>query len=154
MKRIVWTDPAKSDVRSLSKPVAMQILDVLPAMSSFVEQEKTYPRLMLSRAWIRFKLISGSAYLVVANATFPEFTEPQDVIGIMPCSLRSVGSSGVLRSSSSYSLAPDRAIASAGSIDSLLLSMTRMLIAPFIQTFFFRRATSEICSQGCLFSIG
>lgn len=29
MKRIVWTDPAKSDVRSLSKPIAMQIFSVL-----------------------------------------------------------------------------------------------------------------------------
>jgi mRNA interferase RelE/StbE len=25
VKRIVWTDPAKSDVRRLSKPIAMQI---------------------------------------------------------------------------------------------------------------------------------
>lgn len=29
MKRIVWTDPAKSDVRRLDKPAAMQILSVL-----------------------------------------------------------------------------------------------------------------------------
>lgn len=29
MKRIVWTDPAKSDVRSLSKPVATHVLSVL-----------------------------------------------------------------------------------------------------------------------------
>ena len=29
MKRIVWTGPAKADVRSLSKPVAMQILSPL-----------------------------------------------------------------------------------------------------------------------------
>jgi len=29
VKRIVWTDPAKSDVRSLSKPTAMQILSAL-----------------------------------------------------------------------------------------------------------------------------
>lgn len=29
MKRIVWTDPAKSDVRSLSKPVAMHIFSGL-----------------------------------------------------------------------------------------------------------------------------
>lgn len=29
MKRIVWTDPAKSDVRNLSKPVAMQIFSAL-----------------------------------------------------------------------------------------------------------------------------
>jgi mRNA interferase RelE/StbE len=29
VKRIVWTDPAKSDVRSLSKPVAMQIFSSL-----------------------------------------------------------------------------------------------------------------------------
>ena len=29
MKRIVWTDPAKSDVRSLSKPVAMHVFSVL-----------------------------------------------------------------------------------------------------------------------------
>ena len=29
MKRIVWTDPAKSDVRSLSKPIAMQIFSAL-----------------------------------------------------------------------------------------------------------------------------
>lgn len=34
MKRIVWTDPAKNDVRSLSKPVAMQ---VLYALHRFVE---------------------------------------------------------------------------------------------------------------------
>jgi hypothetical protein len=29
VKRIVWTDPAKTDVRSLSKPVAMHIFSVL-----------------------------------------------------------------------------------------------------------------------------
>ena len=29
MKRIVWTDPAKADVRSLSKPTAMHILSAL-----------------------------------------------------------------------------------------------------------------------------
>jgi mRNA interferase RelE/StbE len=29
VKLIVWTDPAKSDVRSLSKPVAMQIFSAL-----------------------------------------------------------------------------------------------------------------------------
>ncbi len=29
MKRIVWTDPAKSDVRNLSKPVAMQVFSAL-----------------------------------------------------------------------------------------------------------------------------
>jgi mRNA interferase RelE/StbE len=29
VKRIVWTDPAKSDVRNLSKPVAMQIFTAL-----------------------------------------------------------------------------------------------------------------------------
>jgi mRNA interferase RelE/StbE len=29
VKRIVWTDPAKSDVRRLSKPVAMNIFSVL-----------------------------------------------------------------------------------------------------------------------------
>lgn len=29
MKRIVWTDPARADVRSLSKPIAMHILSSL-----------------------------------------------------------------------------------------------------------------------------
>jgi mRNA interferase RelE/StbE len=29
VKRIVWTEPAKSDVRALSKPVAMQVFSVL-----------------------------------------------------------------------------------------------------------------------------
>jgi mRNA interferase RelE/StbE len=29
VKRIVWTDPAKSDVRSLSKAIAMQVFSVL-----------------------------------------------------------------------------------------------------------------------------
>lgn len=29
MKRIVWTDPAKSDIRSLSKPVAMHVFSAL-----------------------------------------------------------------------------------------------------------------------------
>ena len=29
MKRIVWTDPAKTDIRSLSKPTAMHILSTL-----------------------------------------------------------------------------------------------------------------------------
>ncbi len=29
MKRIVWTDPAKSDVRRLSKPVAIHIFSAL-----------------------------------------------------------------------------------------------------------------------------
>jgi mRNA interferase RelE/StbE len=29
VKRIVWTDAAKADVRSLSKPIAMQIISAL-----------------------------------------------------------------------------------------------------------------------------
>jgi mRNA interferase RelE/StbE len=29
VKRIVWTDPAKSDIRSLSKPIAMRIFSAL-----------------------------------------------------------------------------------------------------------------------------
>jgi mRNA interferase RelE/StbE len=29
VKRIVWTDPAKTDVRSLSKPTAMQVFSAL-----------------------------------------------------------------------------------------------------------------------------
>jgi mRNA interferase RelE/StbE len=29
VKRIVWTDPAKTDIRSLSKPTAMHILSAL-----------------------------------------------------------------------------------------------------------------------------
>jgi mRNA interferase RelE/StbE len=29
VKRIVWTDPAKTDIRSLSKPTAMHILSTL-----------------------------------------------------------------------------------------------------------------------------
>lgn len=29
MKRIVWTGPARIDVRSLSKPIAMQVLSAL-----------------------------------------------------------------------------------------------------------------------------
>jgi len=29
VKRIAWTDPAKADVHSLSKPIAMQILSAL-----------------------------------------------------------------------------------------------------------------------------
>jgi mRNA interferase RelE/StbE len=29
VKRISWTDPAKADVRSLSKPIAMQIFSAL-----------------------------------------------------------------------------------------------------------------------------
>lgn len=29
MKRVIWTDPAKNDIRSLSKPIAMQVFSVL-----------------------------------------------------------------------------------------------------------------------------
>jgi len=29
VKRIIWTDPAKNDIRSLSKPIAMQVFSVL-----------------------------------------------------------------------------------------------------------------------------
>ena len=29
MKRIVWTDPARSDIRSLSRPTAMHVFSVL-----------------------------------------------------------------------------------------------------------------------------
>lgn len=35
MKRIVWTDPAKNDIRSLSKPVAMHIFSVLHRFAQF-----------------------------------------------------------------------------------------------------------------------
>jgi mRNA interferase RelE/StbE len=29
VKRVIWTDPAKNDIRSLSKPIAMQVFSVL-----------------------------------------------------------------------------------------------------------------------------
>src|ERR1035441_9896327 len=112
---------------------------------------------MFFKPSISFQLICGlgSAYHVISNPTFREFqpTEPQDVISMMPYILRRAKSCGVLRSSSSYSLAADRAIASGGTIESLLLSITRMLIAPSTYCRFFFRATSDICWYALLPSI-
>lgn len=39
MKRIVWTGPAKADVRSLSKPSAMHILSALHRFAECPDRE-------------------------------------------------------------------------------------------------------------------
>jgi len=45
VKRIVWTDPARSDIRAISNPVAMQILSALHRLAeSGVGDIKTLQR--------------------------------------------------------------------------------------------------------------
>jgi mRNA interferase RelE/StbE len=53
VRRIVWTDPAKSDVRSLSKPVAMQIFS---ALLRFVESGVGDVKALQGREELRLRI--------------------------------------------------------------------------------------------------
>ena len=53
MKRIVWTEPAKADVRRLDKPTAMRIL---AALHRFVESGEGDVKALLGREELRLRI--------------------------------------------------------------------------------------------------
>ena len=65
MKRIVWTDPAKNDVRSLSKPIAMHILS---ALHRFAESGAGDVKALQGREELRLRIGDYRLYFVYADA--------------------------------------------------------------------------------------
>ena len=65
MKRIVWTDPAKNDVRSLSKPVAMQ---VLYALHRFAKSGAGDVKALKGRDELRLRVGDNRLFLVCPDA--------------------------------------------------------------------------------------
>jgi len=65
VKRIVWTDPAKSDVRSLSKPVAMQ---VLYAVHCFAESGTGDVKALQGREELRLRIGDYRLFFVCPDA--------------------------------------------------------------------------------------
>ena len=53
MKRIVWTEPAKADVRRLDKPTAMRIL---AALHRFVESGEGDVKVLQGREELRLRI--------------------------------------------------------------------------------------------------
>jgi mRNA interferase RelE/StbE len=53
VKRIVWTDPAKTDVRRLSKPIAMRILS---ALHRFAESGEGDVKALQGREELRLRI--------------------------------------------------------------------------------------------------
>ena len=65
MKRIVWTDPARADVRSLSKPVAMQILY---ALHRFAESGTGDVKALKGREELRLRVGDYRLFFVCPDA--------------------------------------------------------------------------------------
>ncbi|MGA2856351.1 MAG: type II toxin-antitoxin system RelE/ParE family toxin [Candidatus Sulfotelmatobacter sp.] len=65
MKRIVWTDPAKSDVRSLSKPIAMHILS---ALHRFAESGAGDVKALQGREELRLRVGDYRLFFVCPDA--------------------------------------------------------------------------------------
>jgi len=65
VKRIVWTDPAKSDVRSLSKPIAMQVLS---ALHRFAESGAGDVKSLQGRAELRLRVGDYRLFFVCPDA--------------------------------------------------------------------------------------
>ena len=65
MKRIVWTDPAKSDVRSLSKPTAMHILF---ALHRFAESGTGDVKALKGREELRLRVGDYRLFFVCPDA--------------------------------------------------------------------------------------
>ena len=65
MKRIVWTDPAKNDVRSLSKPIAMHILS---ALHRFAESGTGDVKALQGREELRLRIGDYRLFFVCADA--------------------------------------------------------------------------------------
>jgi mRNA interferase RelE/StbE len=65
VKRIVWTDPAKSDVRSLSKPIAMHILS---ALHRFAESGAGDVKALQGREELRLRVGDYRLFFVCPDA--------------------------------------------------------------------------------------
>jgi len=65
VKRIVWTDPAKSDVRGISKPVAMQ---VLYALHRFAESGTGDVKAFQGRQELRLRVGDYRVFFVFPDA--------------------------------------------------------------------------------------
>jgi mRNA interferase RelE/StbE len=65
VKRIVWTDPAKTDIRSLSKPIAMQ---VLYALHRFAESGTGDIKALKGREELRLRIGDYRLFFVCPDA--------------------------------------------------------------------------------------
>ena len=65
MKRIVWTEPAKSDVRSLDKPTAMHILS---ALHRFAESGAGDVKALQGREELRLRIGDYRLFFVSADS--------------------------------------------------------------------------------------
>jgi mRNA interferase RelE/StbE len=65
VNRIVWTDPAKSDVRSLSKPTAMHILS---ALHRFAESGAGDVKALQGREELRLRIGDYRLFFVCPDA--------------------------------------------------------------------------------------
>ena len=65
MKRIVWTDPAKTDIRRLSKPTAMQILS---ALHRFAESGAGDVKALQGREELRLRIADYRLFFVCPAA--------------------------------------------------------------------------------------
>jgi mRNA interferase RelE/StbE len=64
VKRIVWADPAKADVRSLSKPAAMHILS---ALHRFAESGAGDVKALQGREELRLRIGDYRLFFVCAD---------------------------------------------------------------------------------------
>ncbi len=64
MKRIVWSDPAKGDVRSLSKPIAMHIIS---ALHRFAESGAGDVKALQGREELRLRIGDYRLFFVCAD---------------------------------------------------------------------------------------
>ncbi len=70
MKRIVWTDPARTDVRSLSKPTAMHILS---ALHRFAESGAGDVKALQGREELRLRIGDYRLFFVCPDSDTIEF---------------------------------------------------------------------------------
>lgn len=71
MKRIVWTEPAKADVRRLDKPTAMRIL---AALHRFVEFGEGDVKALQGREELRLRIGDYRLFFVCPAADITRFT--------------------------------------------------------------------------------
>jgi mRNA interferase RelE/StbE len=65
VKRIVWTDPARADIRALSKPVAMQIFS---ALHRFAESGVGDVKALQGREELRLRVGAYRLFFVCPDA--------------------------------------------------------------------------------------
>ena len=64
MKRIIWTDPAKADVRRLDKPTAMRVLATL---HRFAETGEGDVKALKGRDELRLRIADYRLFFVLAS---------------------------------------------------------------------------------------